>query len=395
MRKLPQQTDPGNASYGYTTSGWSVSRISGSGLGQPVWTLSLHPPRGVPGSEPDLDVLPQYGYTTVVGGNRGQYITAVSAKGQAGPACVLPEFAATDRPVDLLPHVGVVVLGNPPEPEVSTGSNDQYWLDGYSTSTGKRLWSVPTGRDVSENSADFMVDKDTVYNFNTGSGQVEAYAAATGQHLWTTSFGFNGNTLTDDNGLLAASGGLVYAMVDATTRSEILAVNGVNGDVVWKRSVPVASSLSDVTVSPIAPGQLLLADSDSNKAYLLDPHTGATLAAEPVQLSGKRTSPPELCDPNGQRTVAFSENGHIVTLAAAPGDTGTFAIASGDTSVATSGTIAYVRAEQADAPVRGYSLATGKLLWTVPDPHSGADGILFSFEGGFEVQDDPGTILYR
>jgi hypothetical protein len=394
-RGLPQELDPGNARYGYAADGWSVSRISASGLGQPVWTLPLHPPKGMPSSEPDLDVLPQFGYTTVIGGNHGQYIAAVSSNGRAGPACVLPPFAATDRPVDLLPHAGVVVLANPPEPGQSTGSGDQYWLDGYSTSTGKRLWSVQTGTSVAEENADFMADKDTIYSFNQNSGQVEAYAAATGQHLWTTSFNASGNGELNDNGLLAAADGRVYAIADATTSSEILAVNSANGDVVWKRSVPQASSRSDVTVSQVTPGQVLLADSDSNKAYLLNARTGATLAAEPVQLSEKTTSGPELCDPNGQLVVAFSEDGRIVMLSAAPAYTRTVTIPSGDTSVAIGGSIGYVREDRADAPVRGYSLATGELLWTAQAPRSAADAILYSFDGGYEVQDLPTITLYR
>jgi outer membrane protein assembly factor BamB len=393
-RDLPDALDPSDVNYGYSAGeDWSVSRISGSGSGRPVWSLTLRVPRGVSRSEPDLQVLAQYGYATVLGGNHGQYIATVSASGRPGPACVLPPFAATDRPVDLLPHVGVIVLANPTEPAQPTGSGDDYWLDEYSTTTGQRLWSVPTGTSVAEQTADFMVDKNTVYVFDQEDAEVVAYDAATGQHLWTTDFGVNGNPEMNDNGLLAAADGRVYAMVDASTSSQILAVSDTDGKVAWKRAVPQANILSDVTVSQIARNQVLVSDSDNSEAYLLNASSGATLATQAVTSSA---SAPQLCDPNGQVVVAFAESGRIAMLSADPGYTRTMTILSGsDVKVAITGTVAYVRPPKAGAPVYGYDLATGERLWTVPAPGSPADAGLYAFDGGFMVQGDVTGTVYH
>lgn len=381
---VPDALDPGDPADGYSVQGWRVSRITGTG-GQQAWSLTLGRPRGVPAAEPDLNLLPHYGYVIATGGNQGQFIAAVSSQGRAGPVCSLPPFAATDRPVELLPHAGVVILANPTESSTASGS---YSVDGYSTATGKRLWSVSSDTSLPEGRVDFLVDHDTLYVWQGRNAQIAAYNAATGQHLWTADPGST-DPYDSPNGLLAAAGGAVYAITDTTSfgSSRVIALRGTNGKLMWRRTVPAPRSTSgEISVNPVGQDALLLSG-NGEEDYLLNATTGATLAAQkltarPMDPGG----PPQICDPGGHASVAVTESGLIHVLSSDPADDKTIAIPPGaSTSVVVTGTIAYVRQPKSGAPVYGYDLTTGKLAWTARAPGKPAGDNLYAFAGGFAV----------
>ena len=398
---FPDAIDPVDPRYGYSASpdGWRVSLVSATGSGPAAWSVLLSVPRDVPGSDPDLSVLADGAYAIATGGKQGQYIAAVSSTGQAGPSCAVPKFLATQGHVDLLPHAGVVVFANPPYSTQPTSSLPDYWLDGYSTATGQRLWSVPSDTSVTENGVDFMVSGDTVYVWEDDDATVAAYDARTGQHLWTASFS-DANPDTGDNGLLAAFAGQVYVMADNISSTQVLALSGATGAVEWKRSVPLASSTSDVAVTDVGNGQVLFGDDDNNQEYLLDARSGMTLEAQAVNSNSSATNATlQMCQTADQLGVAITEPGKIVVLGIQPNDSWTIAIPQGkNASVAVTDTEVYVRLQQAGAPVYGYDLGSGQLLWTVPLPGSPADSTVSAFDGGFAVgQDLPytGYVIYR
>jgi outer membrane protein assembly factor BamB len=398
---VPDAFDLEDPRYGYVAGpgSWRVSLVSKAGSGSPVWSVPLSVPRGVPDSDPDLSLLPYGPYAIAVGGKDGQFIAAVNASGRRGRACAVPEFLATQGHVELLPHAGVVIFANPTSSTEPTRSLSDFWLDGYSTATGQRLWSVSTDTSVAARS-DFKVSGDTVYVWEGSEGTVAAYDARTGRRLWTAGFS-GGDPDSGDNGLIAAFGGQVYAM--AATQSEssqVLALNAASGAVMWKRSVPLASGPSDVAVTDVGDGQVLFGDSDSNEEYLLDARTGSTLETQPVSSDSSGSNATlQMVQLAGQTAVAITESGKIVVLGIKPNDRWTIAIPGGNNvSVAVADSEVYVRLQQAGAPVYGYNLFSGKLLWTVPLPGSAADSTLVAFDGGFALtQELPGTgyLIYR
>lgn len=399
LRALPQAADPADPALGYTASGqsWQVQMISGSGAGQPAWSTTLSLPRGVPRPEADLNLLPHQGYAIATGGSQGQYISAVSATGRAGPACLVPQFAATDSHTELLPHAGIVILPNPTSEEESNAYGDSYWLDGYSTVTGQRAWSVSADTAVARTGPDFIVSNDVVYFWEGKDAQAAAFSARTGQHLWTASFS-KADQYASDNGLLGVIGGTVYLMADNISTTLVVALNAANGAVRWQRTLPEASSTSDVAITQVGDGRILLGDSDNNQEYLITASTGATVATASVGSgAGGQNGEIQVCHPAGRLSIAIPGNGAIYLLNAdSPGER-SFAVASGkNVSVAITDTEAYVLPGQAGAPVYGYDLATGKLLWTVPTPgRSAADSNLYAFNGGFVVEGTGTGIVYR
>jgi outer membrane protein assembly factor BamB len=398
---LPDTADPADPALGYKAVGqsWRVEMISGSGAGQPMWSATLSVPGGVPGSEADLNLLAHEGYAIATGGSQGQYISAVSATGRTGPACLVPQFAATDSHTELLPHAGIVILPNPTSQEASNAYGDSYWLDGYSTSTGQRVWSISADTAVAQTGPDFIASNDTVYVWQGKDVQAAAFNARTGQHLWTASFS-NADHYPDDNGLLGVIGDTAYVMADNLSSTLVVALNVTNGAVRWKRTLPQASATSDVAITQVGDGQILLGDSDNNREYLITSSTGAAVAVIAVgpDASGQNDQL-QVCHPAGQLSIAIPGDGAIHLLSAGSGARRTIAIPPGkDVNVAIADTEAYVLPEQAGAHVYGYDLATGKLLWTVPTPgSSAAHSVLYAFDGGFVLNnlDSRTGVLYR
>lgn len=66
-------------------------------------------------------------------------------------------------------------------------------------------------------------------------------------------------------------------------------------------------------------------------------------------------------------------------------------------SVAVTDTEAYVLPPQHGAPMYGYDLATGRLLWTVPVPGNEGNDSVAAFDGGFVVssQNAKYSLVYR
>lgn len=172
-----------------------VSELGLSG-GQPVWSTVLSVPRRLARPAP-MYLAAHQGYAVVtantgipqVSGGPGDYIGAVSSTGQAGPGCAVPDNAATSNYAEMLPHAGVLLLENPlakdESPPVPFPQDN--WLDGYSTATGKRLWSILINSDG--DNPEIVPVGDTVYVWLDDSGQTAAYDARTGRQLWTRASG--------------------------------------------------------------------------------------------------------------------------------------------------------------------------------------------------------------
>jgi hypothetical protein len=393
---LPDAVDPDNPSLGYEGGkGFRLSLISDTGAGEPVWTAELRAPSGVSGSGSSLYAPDtHYGYAIVIGGNdRAEYITAVSSAGQQGPACVVPQLPTAANDVELLPHAGVLILQNPLNP----GASGDFRLDGYSTSSGQRLWSVPTGTPFPKERVKYLVAGDTVYIWEDGSGDVAAYSAHTGQHLWTTSL--NSNPLSSDDGLLGAFGGHVYAAFDDGTTVQVAAIDGAHGSVSWKTSFPSPEANNTVGVTQVGTGEVLLSDSDRHQMLLLKARNGAVLATASSTSPGAAVDNQELqvAYPGGHLAVAVPESGAIHVLSDDAAYDRTITIPKANIlDIAVTSTEAYVLASQAGAPVYGYDLATGKLLWTVPTPPgTPSDTVLYAFDGGFMLQGSSQNAVYR
>jgi hypothetical protein len=170
-----------------------------------------------------------------------------------------------------------------------------------------------------------------------------------------------------------------------------VALAASDGKIAWKRKVPEQTAVGDVTVSRVGTALVAVAGTGSED-YLLNPANGAVVSSLRVQPGGAQ---PQLCSPGGQPAVAVVQNGAIGVLSTDPAGNRTIPIPSGkNVSVAVAGTVAYFRAEQANAPVYGYDLATGKRVWTVRDPGTQAETTLYAFDGGFAVlKGDTGPIF--
>lgn len=384
--------DPDNPRYGYTSprGAWSVSLVSNAG-GQPAWTTALRAPRGIPGSKAFLNApVTHYGYEILTGAgvnSEKQYVTAVSSAGKQGPACVLPPLAGSADDTDLLPHAGVLLLQNPLS---SSGGSGSFQLDGYSTSDGHRLWSVSTDTSLATGTK-FLTAGDTVYVWQRRDAEVAAYDARTGQHLWTASVG-SPDPLQSDNGLLGAFGGRVYAAFDGGTATQVAAFDGASGALEWKRAVPPDDLGDGDAVTQVGAGEVLLGGSSSHKELLLSVRTGAVLA-EATGSAGAAVDNENLqvCYPAGQLAVAVPDavpyGTAIHVLSADPSEDRTIAIPRANAlDIAITATEAYVLPASKGAPVYGYDLATGKLLWTVPAPGISSDTLLYAFDGGFMLQ---------
>jgi outer membrane protein assembly factor BamB len=393
---LPDAVDPDNPLLGYQGGhGFSLSLISDTGVGQPVWTAELRAPSSVSGSDSSLYAPDtHYGYAIMEGGSlRAQYITAVSSDGQQGPACVVPQSPSAADDVELLPHAGVLIAQNPLNP---AGTGD-FRLDGYSTSAGQRLWSVPTGTPFATGKVKYMLAGDTVYVWDDGSGAVAAYSALTGQHLWTTSL--NSDPFSSDDGLLGVFGGRVYAAFDDGTTVQVAAIDGVHGTISWKVSFPSPEAISSVGVTQVGTGEVLLGDTQRHQMLLLRAKNGAVLTKASSASPGAAVENQEIqvCSPGGHLAVAVPESGAIHVLSDDPAYDRTITIPKGNIlDIAVTATEAYVLPAQAGAPVYGYDLATGKLLWTVPVPPGGSsDTLLYAFDGGFMLQGSAQNAVYR
>jgi outer membrane protein assembly factor BamB len=300
----------------------------------------------------------------------------------------------------LLPHAGVVIFENAfPSGD---GSSAGEWVDGYSTTTGHRLWSVPAGRyDTIDNTGspvpDFLVSMDTVFMWQDpaqGEPRIAAYNALTGRRLWITSFR-TARSGSDGNTLLGAFDGSVYAEVYITasmtqTQIQIVAVNAANGAALWqhRESVP-GDGPGIVRVTQVGSSNLVLTVLTSGSSNLLSASTGATLETT-VRDTDEQVA--QTCDPQGQLAIAFAAANAIHVLSG--GTDRAFAIPSGEFGdVVITATEAYVLPQQAGAPVYGYDLATGNLLWTVQLPNSSNPGqsvvLMSAFNGGFIVADGP------
>jgi hypothetical protein len=398
---LPDDLDPADPGFGYTENrgSWNLSMVSGTGDGQSKWTVKLHGPKGVATPEESAYAPVTYsGYAVATGGDNSQFITAVSASGRQGAACLLPGGTADiDLNDALLPHAGVLVLQNP------IGSDAKgYWLDGYSTSTGQRLWSVPGAASApGGNGATFLTDGDTVYVWQAASEQIAAYNGRTGQHLWSGDAPGAANPVVAEGGLLAAFGGRVYGLFITGSASEVAALNGASGAVEWKHAVPSdVSSRDDASITQIGGSEVLLGNDDNGQQLLLSAGTGAVLARTAVSTAAAVDNDAlAVCYPGGQLAVAIPDPaGAIRILSADQAYDRTITIPPGkDVSVGISRTEAYVFPANGSTGVSGYDLATGKVLWTEPTP-GGMDPsgtVLAAFDGGFLLNGSSLSPVYR
>lgn len=372
--------DPANPGVGYATRGWDVTGVAAIG-GPTQWTATIRPPGPAqPSDRADLSLQAYTGYLIVTGGRQGQYLAAVSDQGKAGPVCTLPPYDATDGVVALLPHAGVLVAANPAAGAATTAKDT--WLNGYSTATGQRLWSVDTHSSAND-SADLVISGDTAYIFQEYTGKIAAYDARTGHQSWLADSG-TAALLGGDNRLLGAGDGRVYAEAGEDSSSRVEALNGTTGRLLWKRDLPEAAGNNQISLSQAGTGLVAVAGS-GRRDYLLDAADGSVVSSLPVQL---KAGLPQPCTVYGNPAVAVIENGAIGVLSSDRADNKTIRIAPGPhVATAIASTVAYVRAQQPGAPIDGYDLATGRVRWSVRQPGTQAYDNLDAFDGGFVLYD--------
>lgn len=374
---VPDTLDPADPHYGYASRGWDVVRMAATG-GPALWSATIRPPdHAGPGSHADLSLQQYTGYLIATGGKQGQDIAAVSTQGKVGPVCTLPPFDASGASTALLPHAGIIITANPTSPGQA---GKDYWLDGYSTATGKRLWSVDTLTRAT-GQVNLVVSGDMVYVWQEQTGKIAAYNARTGHQSWLTGSGTLA-ALVPGNGLLGVSDGRVFATADESQSSRIEALNSSDGKLLWKRDLPEPALRGSITVSQAGTDVVAVSGAGS-KDYLLSADIGATLSSLPVKPGA---DPPRPVSAYGQPAVAVVEKGAIGVLSYDPSQNRTIPIPSGKrVDVAVADSVAYVRVEKAGAPVYGYDLATGKQLWKVQVPKAPAEDSLYAFDGGFAV----------
>jgi outer membrane protein assembly factor BamB len=376
---IPDFLDPVDPSLGYGSHGWAVVGKGPTG-GPAKWSVTIRPPGATQANSKDADLsLQEYtGYVIAAGGTQGQDIAAVSDQGRAGPACQLPAFDASDGTVALLPHAGILITANPTTP---SAKHKDLWLDGYSTTTGKRLWSIDTRTGAAEEYIDLDVNGDTVYIWQGQTGKVAAYTAGTGHQLWTTDSG-TFNPIYPDQNLLGTSDGRVFALIELPKGPRIVAMNSTTGKIIWTRDVPEPVSDNKISISQVGTGLVAVAGA-GNRDYLLRAASGTIISSLPVQSSAGQ---PQLCTVNGEPAVAVVENGALGVLTSDQAGNRTISIPPGkQVDVAVASTMAYVRAEKVNGPVYGYDLATGQRTWTVAAPGTQPEGPLWAFGGGFAV----------
>jgi PQQ-like domain len=288
LAPLPDQLDPVDPAFGYvTTAGWQVSRVNAR-TGKPAWSIEIHPPgvTDLADSQPDLQVESHSGYVIVRGSDfHHSYITAVTAAGRLGPVCTLPPYLTTDYDVKLLLHAGVLIMSNPPSEE--PGGRSSY-VEGYSSATGKRLWSVSSQSSVAGGGASFMFANNTAYVWQESDGHIAAYDARTGHERWTVDPGAL-DSFSSDNGLIAVLGDRPYALVDrgSVSFSWLVALRTKDGKLAWKRTASPWTGPGFLTVSQVGDGQVLVNEQEieagqatGGAAYLLDVGTGGVLAQQ-------------------------------------------------------------------------------------------------------------------
>ena len=382
LTKVPEVLDPADPRYGYGPSGWEIVREAVTG-GPARWSATIRPPGATQANVyADLSLSSYTGYVIARGGNEGQDIAAVSDQGTAGPVCALPP-SATSKATTLLPHAGILLAVNPTTP--SPGGKD-YWLNGYSTATGKRLWSVDTHTRDAGQGAELAVSGDTAYVGQELTGKVAAYNARTGHQAWLTG---PGTAVSFPAGidLLGVSNGKVYILAEQDDSSRVEALNSATGAISWRRDLPEPVPGRKISISQVGTGLVAVAGA-GNRDYLLDVTDGTVVSSLPVQ-SGAYV--PQLCTVSGEPAVAVVESGAVGVLSSDQAGTRTIPIPSGKSvTVAVASTVAYVRVEQRNAPIYGYSLATGRRMWTVPVPRSAGAGNLYAFDGGFALLQETG-----
>ena len=385
--EVPEVLDPADPRYGYSAHGWDIVRTAAIG-GPDSWSATIHPPGPARASQgADYSPEPYGGYLIVRGGRQGQDVAAVSDQGQVGPACALPPYDATDGTVDLLPHAGVVVAANPVAGAPATAKDT--WLNGYSTTTGERLWSADSHTSAND-PVDLVVDGDTAYVWQQYTGKIAAYDARTGRQSWQTDSG-TVSLLGGGNRLLGTADGRVYALAEQDSSSRIEVLNGRTGQLIWKRDVPEPAGHNQISLSQIGTGLVAVAGS-GGKDYLLDAADGSIVSSMPVQLTAGLPQP---CSVYGNPAVAVVENGAIAVLSSDQADNRYITIPPGKkVDVAVARTMAYVRAEKPGAPVYGYDLATAKLRWTVSLPTTPAEVSLYAFNDGFAALVGTGSQIF-
>jgi outer membrane protein assembly factor BamB len=381
--EVPVIIDPADPHHGYDHHGWEVVREAATG-GRTQWSATIRPPGTVQTSDDaDLSLSPYTGYVIATGGNRGQDIAAVSAQGTVGPVCALPPYDAFDGTVALLPHAGIVIAANPTS---SSAGGKDYWLNGYSTATGKRIWSADTRTSEAERGVGLVVSGDTAYVWQEQTGDIAAYDARTGHRSWLTASGTT-EQFPPGSDLLGVSDAKIFVLADQEKSSRVEALNSATGKIIWRRDLPEPVLNNQISLDQIGTGLVAVAGS-GRRDYLLDAADGTIVSSLPVQASAGE---PQLCTVYGEPAVTVVENGALGVLSSDQADNRTISIPPGKSvGVAVASTMAYVRAEQANAPVYGYNLATGRRVWTMPVPRSVGAGNLYAVDGGFALQQEAG-----
>jgi len=285
--RVPDVLDPADPHYGYDARGWDVIRETAAG-GPARWSATIRPPGTAQTSDDaGLSLLPYPGYVIARGGREGLDIAAVSDQGAVGPACALPPYGASDSTVTLLPHAGILLAV---DPTTSSPDGKDYWLNGYSTTTGKRLWSVDTHTRDDGRGAGFAVSGDTAYVWQELTGKVAAYNTRTGHQFWLED---SGTVVSFPPGgdLLGVSDGKVYILAEQNDSSRVEALNSATGTIIWRRDLPKPALNNQISVGQVGTGLVVVAGA-GHRDYLLDGTNGTVVSSLPVQPAA---FVPQLC----------------------------------------------------------------------------------------------------
>jgi PQQ-like domain len=384
---LPDLLDPDDPRYGYVASGWRVSRVD-TETGKRVWSIMIRPPGLAPPRHlpQRLTLEPHHGYVLAEGHVRNHsFVAAVSQTGRGGPACTLPPGIAGSGAATLLPHAGVLVISSPRDEGADGGDS---YVEGYDSSSGKRIWFAPTHSSAAAGPASFVVADDDAYVWQTRDGRIAAYDVHTGDRHWTV----DSHTLVPpDTGLVAAFQHRLYVLINRGTFSWLAALRGSDGKIVWERPESWFARPSNVTISELAPSRLLLSDNASatrlTTISLLAAATGRALYSMAGHIYRVET-----CRPASHTAVALIADGRIDVLGIDPAYDMTIRIPHGpDVAVAVAASMAYVRVARFAQPVIGYDLTTGRHIWTVTAPSSPASAHIEAVDGRFALSARPFT----